>query len=107
AVEIDKAISRMVETTANHLHLPRERIFAISAQKGLLGKIREDAGLVKKSGLEALERFLAEEIVPMKRQILCKAVVSEIGGMMASSRAQLAKKQQAKKAEMEELGSEG
>jgi hypothetical protein len=104
AAEIDKAIARMVETTANHLHLPRERIFAISAQKGLLGKIREDAGLVKKSGLEALERFLAEEIVPMKRQILCKAVVNEIGGMMASSRASVRKKEEANQAGISELG---
>jgi hypothetical protein len=102
--EVDKAINRMVETTANHLHLPRDRIFAISAQKGLLGKIREDAGLVKKSGLEALERFLAEEIVPMKRQILCKAVVNEIGGMMASSRASVRKKEDANHAGIAELG---
>jgi hypothetical protein len=101
--EVEKAITRMVETTANHLHLPKERIFAISAQKGLLGKIREDAGLVKKSGLEALETFLAQEIVPMKRQILCKAVVNEIGGMMASSRASVRKKEDANLAEISEL----
>ena len=43
----------MVETTSQHLHLPKERIFPLSAQKALLGKIREDAGLIKKSGIEA------------------------------------------------------
>ena len=101
--EIDKAIGRMVETTAAHLHLPKERIFAISAQKGLLGKIREDAGLVRKSGIDLLEKFMADEIVPMKRQILCKAVVNEIGGMMNSSRASIAKRQQANQAEVGEL----
>src|SRR5437868_749180 len=101
--EIDKAIARMVETTAQHLHIPKERIFALSAQKALLGKIREDAGLVRKSGIENLERFMAEEIVPMKRQILCKAVVNEIGGMMHSSLASIAKKQQANQAEIGEL----
>lgn len=101
--EIDKAVARMVETTANHLHLPRERIFPISAQKGLLGKIREDAGLLRKSGLETLERFLAEEIVPMKRQILCKAVVNEIGGMMTSSRASVRKKEEANQGQIAEL----
>jgi hypothetical protein len=101
--EIDKAVGRMIETTAQHLHLPKEHIFAISAQKGLLGKIREDAGLVKKSGIEALEKFMADEIVPMKRQILCKAVVNEIGGMMASSRASIGKRQQANQAEIGEL----
>jgi Dynamin family len=103
APEIDKAIARMVETTSQHLHLPKERIFAISAQKALLGRIREDAGLIKKSGIEALEKFLAEEVVPMKRQILCKAVVNEIGGMMTSSRASVAKKQQSNHAEIAEL----
>jgi len=101
--EIDKAISRMVETTSQHLHLPRERIFPISAQKALLGKIRDDAGLVKRSGIEVLERYLADEIVPMKRQILCKAVVNEIGGMMMSSRALVGKKQQANVGEIAEL----
>jgi hypothetical protein len=101
--EIDKAILRMVETTSQHLHLPRERIFPISAQKGLLGKIREDAGLIKRSGIEVLERYLADEIVPMKRQILCKAVVAEIGGMMMSSRALVGKKQQANAGEIAEL----
>jgi hypothetical protein len=103
AEEIQRAIDRMVDTTASHLHLPRERIFAISAQKGLLGRIRDDAALVARSGIDELERFLAEEIVPMKRQILCKAVVTEIGGMMNSSRASLAKRQQANQAEIAEL----
>lgn len=101
--EVDRAVARMVQTTAQQLQLPRERIFAISAQKALLGRVREDAGLVKKSGIEELERFLAEQIVPMRRQILCKAVVGEIGGMMLSSRASVGKKQQANAAQVAEL----
>ena len=101
--EIDKAIARMVETTSQHLQLPKDRIFPISAQKGLLGRIKEDPALVKRSGLEALEKFLADEVVPMKRTILCKAVVNEIGGMMMSSRALVGKKQQANQAEVAEL----
>ncbi|HUL56439.1 MAG TPA: hypothetical protein VLT60_05540, partial [Usitatibacter sp.] len=70
---------------------------------GLLGRIKEDPALVKRSGLEALEKFLADEVVPMKRTILCKAVVNEIGGMMMSSRALVGKKQQANQAEVAEL----
>jgi len=101
--EIDKAIARMVDTTASHLHLPRERIFAISAQKGLLARVKDDPELLEKSGMPILERYLAEEIVPMKRQILCKAVVNEIGGMMISSRASVSKKQEANRAEVGEL----
>ncbi|MFZ3323291.1 MAG: dynamin family protein [Usitatibacter sp.] len=101
--EVEKAIARMVETTSQHLQLPKDRIFPISAQKGLLGRIREDAALVKRSGLEVLEKFLADEIVPMKRTILCKAVVNEIGGMMMSSRALVGKKQQGNLSEIGEL----
>jgi len=101
--EVDKAIARMIDTTAQHLQLPRERIFALSAQKALLAKVRDDAELLDRSGIQALERYLAEDVVPMKRQILCRAVVAEIGGMMASSRASVAKKQQANQAEIGEL----
>jgi hypothetical protein len=101
--EVERGVARMVEATARHLRLPRERIFALSAQKALLGKIRGDSELVARSGIESLERFLAEEVVPMKRQILCKAVVTEIGGMMVSSRALVNKRQQANQAEVGEL----
>ena len=101
--EIDRAVQRMVETTAKALSLDTSRIFALSAQKALLGKIREDAGLVKKSGIESLERYLAQEIVPMRRQILCRAVMNEIGAMMVSSRASVANKQKANLASIAEL----
>jgi Dynamin family len=101
--EVDKAIARMIETTARELQLPRERIFALSAQKALVAKVKDDPELLAKSGIQALERFLGEEVVPMKRQILCRAVVGEIGGMMASSRASIAKKQQSSEAEIAEL----
>ncbi|HRE14988.1 MAG TPA: dynamin family protein, partial [Usitatibacteraceae bacterium] len=101
--EIDRAIARMVETTGKALALDPSRVFPLSAQKALLGKIREDAGLVRKSGVEALEKYLAQEIVPMKRQILCKAVMSEIGAMMVSSRASVAHQQQANAASSAEL----
>src|SRR5205085_915749 len=74
-----------------------------SAQKALLGRIKGDEALVKKSGIQNLERFLAEEIVPMKRTILCRAVTGEIGGMMMSSRALVAKKQEANQAEVGDL----
>ena len=103
ADEVERAITRMVETTAQHLGLPRERIFAISAQKALLARIREDGALLRKSGIESLEAFLAEQVVPMKRQILAKAVVNEIGTMMAASRASIQKKQQSNEAAIGEL----
>ena len=101
--EVERAITRMVDTTAQHLGLPRERIFAISAQKALLARIREDEALLQKSGITGLEAFLAEQVVPMKRQILAKAVVNEIGAMMAASRTSIQKKQKANETAIAEL----
>ncbi|PWB57920.1 MAG: hypothetical protein C3F16_14655 [Betaproteobacteria bacterium] len=101
--EIQRAVQRMVDTTAKALSIDVSRVFPLSAQKALLGKIREDAGLVRKSGIEALEAYLAREIVPMRRQILCKAVMNEIGAMMVASRASIANKQQANQASVVEL----
>jgi hypothetical protein len=102
-VEIDRAVQRMVETTSKALSLDTSCIFPLSAQKALLGKIREDAGLVRKSGIESLETYLAQKVVPMRRQILCKAVMNEIGAMMVSSRASIANRQQANQASIGEL----
>jgi hypothetical protein len=101
--EVENAIARMVGTTAQHLGLARERIFAISAQKALLARIREDAALLERSGIEKLEGYIAGQVVPLKRQILAKAVVNEIGAMMAASRAAILKKQQANEAAIGEL----
>jgi hypothetical protein len=101
--EIDRAVKRMVDSTSKALGVDTACIFPLSAQKALLGKIREDAALVKKSGIEALEDYLGQNIVPMRRQILCKAVTNEIGGMMIASRTAIAHKQQANQASVVEM----
>jgi hypothetical protein len=101
--EIQRGVLRMVDSTAKALSLDPSLVFPLSAQKALVGKIREDAGLVRKSGIAALEDHLGQKVVPMRRQILCKAVMNEIGSMMVSSRASIANKQQANQAAMDEL----
>jgi hypothetical protein len=101
--EIQHSVDRMVATTAKALSLKPSQVFPLSAQKALLGKIREDAALVRKSGIEELENYLAREVVPMRRQILCRAVMNEIGAMMVSSRASIATRQEANQASIAEL----
>ena len=102
-VEIEKGMRRMIATTSQALNLAPEQIFALSAQKALLAKIRGDVGLVKKSGIESLEHYLGEQIVPAKRQILASAVQGEIGAMMVSSRASLEAKIASNKLSVDEL----
>lgn len=83
--EIKAGMERMMKTTCEQLGLPREKVFALSAQKALLGRIKGDQEMVERSGIERLESYLANEIVPIKRQLLAKAVTNEIGAMMVAS----------------------
>jgi hypothetical protein len=83
--EIDVSIERQLQETANTLNLPRDHVIALSAQKALIARIRDDAEMLKKSGIETFERMIADEIIPSKQQILRAAVAREVGGMVESS----------------------
>lgn len=103
AADIDAAIQRQIDTTAQILGLPGDKVFAVSAQKALLGRIKGDPAIVQRSGIERLETYLANEIVPIKRQLLAKAVTNEIGAMMVSSHRSCAQKLEANQSQLNEL----
>jgi len=84
--EIQATIERQVAGTAATLGLPRDSVLALSAQKALLARVKGDAALLRKSGIERLEALLAAELIPAKQEILRAAVAREIGGMVDSSR---------------------
>ena len=83
--QIEIGIERQVVETARILGLPRDHVIALSAQKGLIARIRNDASLLAKSRIEVLEGLLAKEIIPSKQQILRAAVSREIGNMLEAS----------------------
>ena len=60
--------------------------------------------MVERSGIEKLEAYLANEIIPIKRQLLAKAVTSEIGAMMVASHRSCTQKLEANQAQLNELG---
>ena len=105
--EIASALTRQITATATQLGLPVEDVLALSAQKALVGKIRRDGGMVERSGIARLETILAREIVPFRRELLSRAVVSEIGAMMAESRSRVMTRLQATAEEIDELVSLG
>jgi hypothetical protein len=70
-----------------------------------LGRIKDESDLTRRSGIETLERYLADEIIPIKRQLLAKAVTNEIGGMMATSKMAISQKLSANQAAISELAS--
>lgn len=68
--QIEKEIVKQVNTSATLLGLESSQIFPISAQKGLLAKVNDDAELLIKSRLPELEKALSEELVNSKKEIV-------------------------------------
>ena len=101
--EIKAGMERMMETTCEQLGLPPEQVFALSAQKALVGRIKGDDEMVERSGIKRLETYLANEIIPIKRQLLAKSVTSEIGTMMVSSHRSCTQKLESNRTQLTEL----
>lgn len=85
-VEVNALIQKQIQNTARELGLDARNIFAMSAQKALVAKIRKDPALLKRSGIGMLEDALANQMVESKHEILGRAVVTECSNMIRSSR---------------------
>ncbi len=103
--EIAASVARQLDATAKALGLRHEQVFPISAQKALVGRVKNDHDLIKRSGILALERYLAEEIIPARRQILSKAVINELGAMLMNSRASINSKLATRDQELRDIES--
>jgi hypothetical protein len=101
--QIEEAIVRQVTSTCQLLELPPNHVIALSAQKGLLARIRGDDVLLERSGIRDLEDLLAKEIVPAKQEILRSAVVKEMGAMVEGSLQSVMAQLTANQAELQEL----
>ncbi len=86
AFEVEQEIMRQIQSTSETLSIPSSRIFPISAQKGLLGKIREDSRLLTNSRIEGLESALAEMLIPAKREIVSANVRGELSEVVRTTR---------------------
>jgi hypothetical protein len=76
--EIDAEVQRQVALVGQRLGLDRSRIFAVSAQKGLVAKLQHDEELLEASRLPVLESALANVLVPAKRHIVRSQALSMI-----------------------------
>lgn len=103
--EVQSMIQSQVEATARHLSLPPEDVFAISAQKALVARIRNDAELLKRSGIERLEEVLSKDVVATKHQILSDTVINETANMVKASRKTMQQRLAAIRSQQAELDS--
>ncbi|MEO8935195.1 MAG: dynamin family protein [Burkholderiaceae bacterium] len=84
--EIDAMIRRQVESCAKTLELDVAQVFPVSAQKGLSAKVHDDAALLARSRLPALERALSIELIPRKQEIFQQIVQREMRELVDGTR---------------------
>jgi len=82
---IEDSISRQMDDTARTLGIDRERVYPVSAQKGLIGKIKADHALLEKSGLLELEIKLSEDLIPSRQRYVRERVAQEIGAIIETT----------------------
>ena len=68
--EINLEIAGQVASVGKLLDLPTARIYPVSAQKALVGKIQGDDKLLRRSRLPELEHALSEEMIPQQQAIV-------------------------------------
>jgi len=105
--EINHSIQRQCLETAKTLGVDNKRVFAISAQKGLIARVRNDPKLLKSSNLVAMENVLSNEILPQKEQLVRNTLITDINEMMQSSKSILLEQYKGKKKSAESLSGLG
>lgn len=75
--KIDKAVKRMVNTTARQLEMNTANIIPVSAQKGLVAKVRSDKSMLIKSQITELEHLLSASLLENKEEVIWDSVISE------------------------------
>src|ERR1700739_274839 len=68
--EIEAEVRNQIDSVSETLKIDRKRVFAVSAQKGLVAKVTGDAQLLERSRLPTLEAALVDLLVPARQQII-------------------------------------
>jgi DNA repair exonuclease SbcCD ATPase subunit len=75
-------VQRQIDSVSATLGLDRSRVFAVSAQKGLVAKVTGDAALLGQSRLPALESALVDLLVPARQRIVREQTMAVVDRMM-------------------------
>ena len=103
AAAIDNAIASLRKTTAEVLGIDPDLVLPVSAQKGLVAKVRKDEALLRRSGLPTLERHLGQRLLASKHRLLVDALDANLGQELESNRSRIASRLARFKAELEAL----
>lgn len=83
--QIQAQIDRQKASTADILGIPKSKVIAVSAQKGLVAKVTEDDELLKKSCLPLLEDVLGSGMLGKRQKILGAAMANGITDLRAET----------------------
>lgn len=100
---IDTAVSALRRTTAEVLGADPDLILPVSAQRGLVAKVRKDEALLRRSGLPTLERHLGQRLLAAKHRLLVEAIDARLGQELEGNRTRIASRMARFKAELEDL----
>ncbi len=100
---ITHTINEQRRKAAQTLGIESDSVFPVSAQKGLLAKIRHDQELLERSSVLALEAILAEEVLPYKQRLVREHVTAEVGGMIEDTRELLSQRLSSTRSQLDEL----
>jgi len=100
---VKTTIDRQVDETSRILGIERQRVYPVSAQKGLLGKIKADHALLRKSGLLELEARLSDDLIPARQRYVRERVAQEIGAIVEMTQATVATRLAATESQIAEL----
>jgi len=98
-VEIQQTIQRQCQEVAETLNIDPNQVYAVSAQKGLVARVKEDYQLEQRSGIPELEKQLAKVLVDNRQALIVEqsteAVISALWNIEAlvSSRLKRLEKQ--------------
>lgn len=84
--EVELLIQKQIDNTATELGVDAKNVFAMSAQKALVAKIKNDEAMLERCGIKKLEDSLAQLLIDSKREILGRAIVNECSHMIRASR---------------------
>ncbi len=103
--QIEQQLQRQRAQSASVLGLPPEKVLAVSAQKGLLAKVRNDPVLLRQSRLPDLEHALAHHVLVQRRHILEATVSAKLALLHAEVEQQLEARTRDVQAQEQELES--
>ncbi len=81
--QIEAEVLQQVIYCSNVLDVDGANIFPVSAQRGLLAKIKGDEALLHRSRLPLLEQALSNNLVPRRRQIMSESTQSDLATLVA------------------------